>query len=99
MTAIFRAVYEGGVLRPSRPLDLPEGETVDVIISQTKSPGSRLREPTLEEKDYARRISAAKSLEEMFAVMATAPLASENEFDIVEEINRSRQLTRFRMPN
>jgi predicted DNA-binding antitoxin AbrB/MazE fold protein len=99
MTTIIRAVYEGGVLRPTKPLDLPEGETVDVIITQMKSPGPRLREPTLAEEDYARRIRAAKSLQEMFAVMATAPLAPEDEFDIVKEINQSRQLTGFRMPD
>jgi predicted DNA-binding antitoxin AbrB/MazE fold protein len=99
MATIIRAVHEGGVLRPTQPLALPEGERVDVIITQMKSPGLPLREPTLAEEDYARRIRAAKSLEEMFTVMATAPATSEDEFDIVKEINQSRQLTGFRVPD
>ncbi|MGP0063848.1 MAG: antitoxin family protein [Isosphaeraceae bacterium] len=99
MTTIIRAVYEGGVLRPTQPLALSEGELVDVIVTQMKSPRLPLREPTLAEEDYARRIRAARSLEEMFTVMASAPLTSEDEFDIVEEINQSRQLTGFRMPD
>jgi predicted DNA-binding antitoxin AbrB/MazE fold protein len=99
MSTIIRAVYEGGVLRPTKPLTLPEGETVDLIITQTKAPGLELREPTPVEEDYARRIKAAKSLREMFAVMATAPMTPEDEFDIVKEINQSRQVTGFRMPD
>ncbi len=35
----------------------------------------------------------------MFAVMATAPQAPEDEFDIVKEINQSRQLAGFRIPD
>lgn len=99
MTTIIQAVYEGGVLRPTKPLALPEGETVDVIITQMEPLGPQLREPTPAEEDYARRLKAAKSLEEMHAVMATAPIGPEDEFDIVKEINQSRRLTGFRMPD
>jgi predicted DNA-binding antitoxin AbrB/MazE fold protein len=99
MSTIIRAVYEGGVLRPTKPLTLPEGETVDLIITQIKSPGTQLREPTPAEEDYAQRIKAARSLKEMFVVMATAPLAPEDEFDIVKEINQSRLVTGFRVPD
>jgi predicted DNA-binding antitoxin AbrB/MazE fold protein len=99
MTMTVRAVYEGGVLRPLEPLALPEGETFDVTIAQTKLLGPPLRAPTPAEEDYARRISAAKSLKEMFAVMATAPSSPEDEFDIVKAINESRRLTGFRMPD
>ncbi len=99
MATIIRAVYEGGVLRPTKPLALNEGETVDVIIAQMNLPGLEVRNPTLAEQDYARRIRAAKSLEEMFAVMVTAPLTPEDEFDIGKEINQSRRITGFRMPD
>jgi predicted DNA-binding antitoxin AbrB/MazE fold protein len=99
MTMTVRAVYEGGVLRPIEPLALPEGETVDVIIAQLKSTGPRLREPTLAAEDYRRRINTAKSLKEMYAVMATSPSSPEDEFDIVKEINESRRLTGFRIPD
>jgi predicted DNA-binding antitoxin AbrB/MazE fold protein len=78
MTAIIQAVYEGGVLRPTKPLALSEGETVEVIINQIRSPGPQLREPTVAEHDYAGWISAAKSLKDMFALMAprSAPASS-----------------------
>jgi len=65
MTLTIQAVYEGGVLRPVEPLALPEGETVQVTIARTTPPRRALRAPTPEEEDYARRIKAAKSLEEM----------------------------------
>jgi predicted DNA-binding antitoxin AbrB/MazE fold protein len=99
MTMTVRAVYEGGLLRPIEPLALPEGEIVDVIIAQMKPSRPQFREPSLAEEDYIRRISTAKSLKEMFAVMATAPSSPEDEFDIVKEINESRRLTGFRMPD
>ena len=99
MIMTVRAIYEGGILRPIEPLALPEGETVDVTIAQTRPVGAPLRAPTPAEDDYARRISKAKSLTEMFAVMATAPWLPEDEIDIVKEINESRRLTGFRMPD
>lgn len=95
MTMTIRAVYEGGVLRPIEPLALLEGETVDVTIAQTNPLGPPLRAPTPAEEDYARRMRAAKSLQEMFAIMATAPSSPEDEFDIVKEINENRRLTGF----
>jgi predicted DNA-binding antitoxin AbrB/MazE fold protein/predicted nucleic acid-binding protein len=73
MMLTTQAVYEGGVLRPVEPLTLPEGKTVDVIITETKLAGPPGRAPTPAEEDYARRIKAAKSLAEMHAVMATHP--------------------------
>ena len=99
MSMTFRAVYECGVLRPIQPLALSEGETVDVTIAQKEPPGPLLRAPNPAEEDYARRISAAKSLQEMFAIMAMAPSSPEDEFDIIEEVNESRRLTGFRMPD
>ena len=82
MTTTIRAIYEGGVLRPTEPLALPNGETVNVVILQWKPLESHLREPTLVEHEYVRRIPAAKSLQEMFAVMASAPSSTEDEVDI-----------------
>jgi predicted DNA-binding antitoxin AbrB/MazE fold protein len=99
MTMTIRAVYEGGVLRPIEPLALPEGETVDIVIARKKPLDTLLRAPTPAEEDYARRISAAKSLGEMFAVMATAPALPEDEIEVAKAINESRRLTGFRMPD
>ncbi len=97
MRMTIRAVYQGGLLRPDQPLPLAEGETVEVSIATAKPAGAVLRPPTPEEEDYARRIKAAKSLEEMFAIMETAPPSPE--YDIVSMINESRRLSGFRMPD
>jgi predicted DNA-binding antitoxin AbrB/MazE fold protein len=98
MSITIQAVYEGGVLRPLQPLDLAEGATVDVTVATTRPPlGPALRPPTPEEEDYARRLKAAKSLEEMYAIMETAPPSPD--YDIVAMINESRRLTGFRMPD
>ena len=99
MMLTIRAVYEGGVLRPLEPLTLPEGETVEVTIAKANPGGSPQRAPTPEEEDYARRIKAAKSLDEMFAVMETAPPSPDDTYDIVKMINESRRRTGFRMPD
>ena len=68
-----RAVYENGVLRPTEPLALPEGVSVAVTITALGPSHSAMRPPSLEEESYARRLKAAHSLDEMFAVMANAP--------------------------
>src|SRR5207248_9608761 len=93
MTLTIRAVYEGGVLRPLEPFDLPEGEIVDVTIAKAKpSSGPPLRALTPEEEDYARRMKAAQSLEEMYAVMATAPPLPDG-YDLCRALNANRKAT------
>ena len=73
MTITVRAVYENGVLRPVEPLALPEGVTVAVTITAAGPSHSVMRAPSQEEESYSRRLKAARSLDEMFAVMANAP--------------------------
>jgi predicted DNA-binding antitoxin AbrB/MazE fold protein len=97
MTMTIQAVYEGGVLRPVAPLALPEGETVAVTIVRTMPAGPSLREPTPAEEDYARRIKAAQSLDEMYAVMATAPPLPEG-YDLCQALNANRKATGERLP-
>jgi predicted DNA-binding antitoxin AbrB/MazE fold protein len=99
MRMTVRAIYQGGMLRLDQPLPLAEGETVEVTVTTAKPAGPALRPPTPEEEDYARRLKAAKSLEEMHAVMATAPVSPDDTYDIVALINESRRLTGFRMPD
>lgn len=54
-TTTIEAVYEPGVLRLSRPIDLAEGTRVDVIvIPQTSSPNPTKRTPA----EIAMRIAA-----------------------------------------
>jgi hypothetical protein len=92
------AIYEGGVLRPVEPLALPEGQAVQLTV-YPHPPFLPARPPTPEEEDYARRLQAAPTLEEMFAVMATAPPTPDDEYDILHQINESRRLTGFRIPD
>ncbi len=97
MTITVRAIYENGVLRPVEPLRLPEGEAVDVTIATTQATAPSLRAPTPEEEDYRRRIKAAKSLDEMYAIMTTAPRLPEG-YDLTESLNANRKATGERLP-
>jgi predicted DNA-binding antitoxin AbrB/MazE fold protein len=97
MALTIRAVYEGGVLRPMEPLTLREGQTVDVMIAGAEPAVPPLRDPTPEEEEYARRIKSAQSLEEMFAVMATAPPLPEG-YDLERALNSNRNASGERAP-
>jgi predicted DNA-binding antitoxin AbrB/MazE fold protein len=96
MTITIQAVYEGGVLRPVQPLDLAEGEVVNVTVATAKPPEQALRPLTPEEEDYVRRLKAAKSLEEMYAVMETAPPLPEG-YDLCRALNANRKATGERL--
>jgi predicted DNA-binding antitoxin AbrB/MazE fold protein len=96
MTINVRAIYENGVLRPVEPLTLPEGEAVDLTIATTTA-APFLRAPTPDEEDYTRRVKAAKSLDEMYAVMATAPKLPEG-YDLCRALNANRKATGERLP-
>ncbi len=97
MTITVRAIYEHGVLRPVEPLALPEGEAVDLTIATTQAAMSTLRAPTLDEEDYTRRIKAAKSLDEVYAIMATAPRLPEG-YDLSHALSANRKATGERLP-
>jgi predicted DNA-binding antitoxin AbrB/MazE fold protein len=97
MRITARAIYENGVLRPVEPLTLPEGEAVDLTIARTQPAAPFLRALTPDEEDYSRRIKAAKSLDEMYAVMATAPKLPEG-YDLCRTLNANRKATGERLP-
>ena len=59
--------------------------------------GPALRAPTPAEDDYARRIKAAQSLDEIYAVMATAPPLPEG-YDLCQALNANRKATGERLP-
>jgi predicted DNA-binding antitoxin AbrB/MazE fold protein len=96
MTITVRAIYENGVLRPVEPLCLSEGEAVDLTIATIQQASPFLRAPTPDEEDYTRRIRAAKSLDEMYAVMATAPKLPEG-YDLSRALNANRKATGERL--
>ena len=54
-TTIIEAVYEQGVLRPTRPIDLVEGAHIEIIvIPRASAPIPRTRSPS----EVAARIAA-----------------------------------------
>ncbi len=71
MTRTLQAVYEGGVLRPLEPLDLPEQQLVNVTITD-EDPA----EPWLDTECLAacaREADDGVSLEEVRAALAKIP--------------------------
>lgn len=92
------AVYENGVLRPSEPLELAEGQSVQLSVYSIPT-DHPLRPRTPEEQDYCHRLQSAKTMAEMMAVIETAPPSPDGDYDIGKTINESRRLTGFRMPD
>ena len=80
------AVYENGVLRPTQPLDLAEGETVEVTVSRPKP-----AEP-ISDEEYARRVKAARSIQEWVEVTKLLP-PDDGGYDIVRALNENRKLS------
>jgi predicted DNA-binding antitoxin AbrB/MazE fold protein len=71
MTRTLQAVYQGGVLRPLEPLDLPEQQLVHVTISDEAPP-----EPWLDSECLAACAAEADdsvTLEEVRAALAKIP--------------------------
>ena len=97
MTITVRAIYQNDVLRPVESLTLPEGEAVDVTIAIMQHAAPILRAPTPDEEDYSRRIKAAQSLDEINAVMATAPGLPEGN-DLCHALSANRKATGERLP-
>lgn len=96
--APFKAVYENGVLRPVHPLPLAEGATVEVTITPTEVAGPPLPRPlprplTPEQAEYARRLAAAKTLQEMFAIMEAEPDDLPADYDIVKALDENRRFS------
>ena len=88
MTTRVTAVYQNGVLRPTQPLPLVEGETVEITVERPAPP-----KPTLTDEEFARQIKAARTLEEMFAVAeAAAELEPDDGYDLLQALDENRRL-------
>lgn len=85
MVITFDAVYSGGVLRPSRPLALREGERVEVTLTSTETPAT--------DDDVARRLKSAKSVAEWVEATRLLP-ADDGGYDILDALNQNR-VSRF----
>lgn len=81
MTITTTAVYENGVLRPTRPLDLKEGQTVQLTVSTPP--------PRPSDEEIVAMMKAAKSPEELFAI-ANAYSTAPGGYDLCEALNRNR---------
>jgi predicted DNA-binding antitoxin AbrB/MazE fold protein len=83
VTTTISAVYENGVLRPTQPVDLAEGETVEVTLARKK--------PTPEEMAAAvRRIEEAKSLQELYEAVLARPDEGDPNYDFLQALNDNR---------
>jgi predicted DNA-binding antitoxin AbrB/MazE fold protein len=79
------AVYEGGVLRPTQPLPLSEGETVEVTVTPVKPA------PPRTEEEVIRRMKAAKTLKELFEAYESLP-PPEDGYDLIKALEENRRL-------
>ena len=86
MTITVQAVYSGGVLRPSQPLALEEGETVQVTVASTKPIAQ-----SQSDDDIAQRLKTAKSIAEWVAATKLLP-SDDGGCDILRALNENRIL-------
>ena len=82
MALTTTAVYRQGTLVPTAPLPLVEGESVEITIVST--PKNR---PS--EDEIIRRIRAAKTLEEAFAITEEFP-EDDDGYDLYQAMNANR---------
>ena len=85
------AVYENGVLRPTRPLALAEGQTVEVTVAEPKP-----FEPPLTLAEWEQRIRAAKDIHEWVALANACP-DPDPSYDVVERMNENRRASGERL--
>jgi len=79
------AVYENGLLRPVKPLPLPEGETVEITLARIKDgPSAQKEEQAVE------RIRAARTLEDWIAAANATPV-EEDGYDLLRALQENRQ--------
>lgn len=83
MTTTIDAVYEGGVLRPAKPLPLAEGAEVTVTVES---------KPGFDTFDWERRIRAAKTIQEWVAVANELPPQAPG-YDLIAALNENRRLS------
>jgi predicted DNA-binding antitoxin AbrB/MazE fold protein len=83
MTITVRATYEGGMLRPAQPLQLAEGESVDLTIAPVPS-------APISDEEFLRRIAATKTYSEMLKVMDLLP-PDDGSYDIIKALDENRR--------
>jgi predicted DNA-binding antitoxin AbrB/MazE fold protein len=82
-----KAVYENGVLRPTEPLDLPDGAKVEVTVAEPAPDGQELAEA-----EIIRRIEAAKDIHEWVEVTKLLP-PDDGGYDILKALDENRRFS------
>lgn len=94
MSMTFEAIYESGALHPVVPVDLTEGELLDMTVRAKKAiePSwiSNMPEPTPEEAEFIRNVKATRSLDELLEIANTAPPLPEG-YDLCKALNDNRR--------
>ena len=80
-----QAVYENGVLRPKEPLELAEGETVELTVERS----TRKVEP-MSDEEYARRMKSVKSIQEWVELTKLLP-TDDGDYDILKALDENRR--------
>ncbi len=88
---MISAIFEGGMLKPTEPLSLREGQEVRVTV-HPPTPESLLPQPTPEEEEYGRRLRACKSIAEWLAVTQTLP-PDDGGYDVIKQLNENRRFS------
>ena len=81
-----QAVYENGVLRPKVPLELSEGETVELTVARS----TRKVEP-ISDEEYARRMKSVKSIQDWIELTNLLPTTDEGEYNILKALDENRR--------
>jgi len=84
MTTVL-AVYENGVLRPTRPLELAEGETVEVTVARP-APAT---EP-ISDEEFIRRVEGCKTYHDWLELTKLLP-PDDGGYDIVKALDENRR--------
>lgn len=81
MTVSTTAVYENGVLRPVRPLDLKDGQTVQLTVA-----------PRPSDEEIVAMMKAARTPEELFAIANTYMTGSDDGYDYLKALDENRRV-------
>jgi predicted DNA-binding antitoxin AbrB/MazE fold protein len=101
VTITIRAVYENGVLRPDQPLELAEGEAVQVTVTPWRLQPLSLPPPTPEQAEALRRISEAKTLDAMWAALDAAEdlfPSPPDGYDLLKALDENRKFSGWYRP-
>ena len=87
MTWTTTAVYENGLLRPTTPLPLAEGETVEMTLTPVKTV-----RPRPAEDEIVGQVKEAKVLAELFAIANAAP-EDDDGYDLLRALEANRKFS------